>query len=377
MPRLIFVDNLADHFCSHRLALACALHDAGWDVGVATPPSPAVERLAAAGLRHHPVPIDRRGLDARADFATMMALRRLFVAERPDLVHLRTIKPVLWGGMAARLAGVPAVVALIAGLGYAFLAQGVRGAVLQAMLPPLYRLALGHRHVRAVFQNEDDRARFLGMGVIGGGRTVLVRGSGVDARVFAPRPEPEGTPVVVFPARLLWDKGLAEFVEAARRLRAGGCRARFALVGDVDAGNRSSAAVAEVEGWVRAGDVEWWGHQRDMPAIYAQARVVCMPSYWEGLSKSLLEAAACGRAIVTTDTPGCRDAIEDGRTGLLVPVRDAAALATALGALLADPERCRRMGARGRERILAGYSEEQVVAETMAVCRDVLTEAGR
>jgi glycosyltransferase involved in cell wall biosynthesis len=377
MPRLIFVDNLADHFCSHRLALARALQDAGWSVAVATPPSPAVGQLTVAGIRHLPVQIDRRGLDPRKDFATMLALRRLFVTERPDLVHLRTIKPVLWGGMAARLAGVPAVIALIAGLGYAFLAQGIRGAALQAMLPPLYRLALGHRHVRAVFQNDDDRARFLGMGVIGARRAVLVRGSGVDVRVFAPRPAPDGTPVVVFPARLLWDKGLAEFVEAARRLRAAGCRARFALVGDVDAGNRSSAAVTQVESWVRAGDVEWWGHQRDMPAIYAQARVVCMPSYWEGLSKSLLEAAACGRAIVTTDTPGCRDAVEDGRTGLLVPTRDAGALATALDALLADPQRCRTMGERGRERILAGYSEEQIVAETMAICRDVLAEAGQ
>ena len=376
MSRLLFVDNLAEHFCSHRLPLACAAQAAGWTVAVATPPSPAVARIVAAGLRHHPCPIDRRGLDPRADLATMEALRRLFVAERPDLVHLRTIKPVIWGGIAARLAGVPAVVALIAGLGYAFLAQGVRASLMQTLLPPLYRLALGHRHLRAVFQNEDDRARFLTMGVIGGRRAVLIRGSGVDARIFAPQPEPEGTPVVMFPARLLWDKGLAEFVAAARRLRAAGCVARFVLVGDVDAGNRSSANAGEVEAWVRAGDVEWWGQRSDMPAVYAQARVVCMPSYWEGLSKSLLEAAACARAIVTTDTPGCRDAVEHGRTGLLVPPRDSVALATALAALLADPARCRTMGTRGRERILAGFSEEQVVAETLAVYRDVLAEAG-
>lgn len=377
MTHLLFVDNLADHFLTHRMPLAQAARKAGWSVSVATPPSPVVEQFIKSGLRHLPIPIDRRGLDPRVDLSTLVALRDLFASERPDVVHLRTIKPVIWGGIAAGLAQVPAVVAHITGLGYAFLAHGLAAAAVRALLPPLYRLAFTHRHLRVVFQNEDDRACFTEMGVVSQRRAVLVRGSGVDAQRYRPQDEPAGCPVVVFPARLLWDKGLAEFVAAARSLRAQGYPARFVLVGDVDQGNRASVTAAQVENWVRAGDIEWWGHRQDMPAVYAQARVVCLPSYWEGLPKALLEASACARAIVTADTPGCRDAIEAGRTGLLVPPRDARALAQALGSLLADPVRCTRMGALGRERILAGFTEEQVVAQTLAVYRDLMTEAGR
>jgi glycosyltransferase involved in cell wall biosynthesis len=309
---------------------------------------------------------------------TLFALRNLFTAEQPDLVHLRTIKPVIWGGMAASLARVPAVVAHITGLGYAFLAQGWRAAAVRSLLPPLYRLAFAHPHLRTIFQNDDDRARFVGMGVVSERRVMLVRGSGVDVKRFHPQVEPAGQPVVVFPARLLWDKGLAEFVAAARWLRAQGSTARFALVGDIDLGNRASASADQIKAWVRAGAVEWWGHRSDMPAVYAQASVVCLPSYYgEGLPKSLLEASACARAIVTADTPGCRDAVEAGRTGLLVPPRDARALAQALGSLLADPIRCARMGGLGRERILAGFTEEQVVTQTLAVYRELMAEVGR
>lgn len=377
MPHLLYVDSHADHFCSHRLPLALAAQRDGWRVSVATPPSAAVARITAAGLTHRVIAIDRRSMDPRVDLATVVALRRLFVDERPDLVHLRTIKPVVWGGIAAGLARVPAVIAHITGLGHAFQASGIAASALRSVLPPLYRLAFSHPRLRVVFQNQDDRGRFAEMGVVTGRRAVLVRGSGVDVRNFRPLPEPLGPPVVVFPARLLWDKGLAQFVQAARSLRCQGSAARFALVGDVDAGNRGSVTAAEVESWVRAGDVEWWGHRSDMPAVYAHARVVCLPSYYgEGLPKSLLEASSCARAVVTADTPGCRDAVEHGRTGLVVPARDPVALARALAQLLADPIRCRSMGMAGRVRILAGFSEEQVVSETLAIYRDVMTEAG-
>ncbi len=376
--RILFVDNQADHFGSHRLPLAIAAKAAGWTVLAATPPSPAVVHICEAGLEHHAIFIDRRGLDPRVDLASMMALRRLFAEWRPDLVHLRTIKPVIWGGIAAGLADVPAVVAHITGLGHAFLARGLQSMAVRTLLPPLYRLAFRHPHLRTIFQNDDDRACFSQLGLVGGRRAVVVRGSGVNVRHFAPQIEPKGRPVVAFPARLLWGKGLSEFVQAARLLRRAGSTARFALVGDVDPGNRASVTSAEVEAWVRTGDIEWWGHRNDMPAVYAQARIVCLPSYYgEGLPKSLLEAAACGRAVVTADTPGCRDAVDHGRTGLVVPPRSVNDLVQALGSLLADPDRCARMGALGRERILAGFSEEQVVAETLAVYRDVLAEAGR
>jgi glycosyltransferase involved in cell wall biosynthesis len=378
MPRLLYIDNLADHFCSHRLPLARAALAAGWMVSVATPPSPAVARILDEGFGHHAVPIDRRGLDPRADLGTLRALVRLYREVRPDLVHLRTIKPVLYGGIAARVAAVPAVVSHVTGLGHAFLARGVRAAALRAGLRPLYRAAFGHRCQRVVFQNGDDRRAMLGMGLLGPGRTAIVRGSGVDPAVFAQvtLPEASGAPLVVFPARLLWDKGVGDFVAAAGRLRAAGIAARCVLVGDCDAGNRASATRAEVEAWQAAGVIEWWGQRSDMPAVFAASRIVCLPSHWEGLPKALLEAASCGRAIVTADTPGCREVVRDGDNGLLVPARDPAALAAALARLLADPQACRRMGERGRQRVLAEFTVERVTADMLAVYRDLAERAG-
>jgi glycosyltransferase involved in cell wall biosynthesis len=199
-----------------------------------------------------------------------------------------------------------------------------------------------------IFQNEADRAEYVAAGIVPAGQAVLIPGSGVDLGEFRPVPVPEGLPIVMLPARLIYDKGIGEFVEAARLLRRGGVPARFVLVGARDPHNATGIAAATVQQWVTEGLVEWWGYRVDMASTLAEASIICLPSYREGMPKALLEAAAIGRAIVTTDTPGCRDCVEPGITGLLVPPREVTPLAAALELLLADPARRAAMGTAGR-----------------------------
>ncbi|WP_333843179.1 glycosyltransferase family 4 protein, partial [Pelomicrobium sp.] len=219
-----------------------------------------------------------------------------------------------------------------------------------------------------IVQNPDDAAAVRRLGVTPE-RIRLISGAGVDGELFSPRPEPDGAPVVMLASRLLWDKGVGEFVEAARRLAG---RGRFVLVGAPDPDNPASVSEADLRGWVSEGVVEWWGAREDMPAVLNQAHIVCLPSYREGLPKVLLEAMACGRPVIATDAPGCRDCVRDGDNGLLVPIRDAGALAGAIARLLDDPALRRRMGERGRERAVEEFSQERVIAATLAVYREAL-----
>ena len=349
-PRLLFVVNNPAFFLSHRLPLALAAREAGYDVHVATMDGPAAADIAARGLTHHPVPMSRSGRNPLGELRTLHALWALMRRLRPDLAHLVTIKPVLYGGLAARLARVPGMVAAISGLGFVFTRPARRLDWLRTVVAGLYRLALGHANSRVIFQNANDRDLLLRMRAVRPEQVVMVRGSGVDLSQYRDTPEPPEPPVrVAMAARLLRDKGVYEFVEAARLLREREPQLQCVLAGSPDPGNPASVSEAEVEAWRREGVVECPGECTDVAALYASVHIVALPSYREGLPKSLVEAAACGRAVVTTDVPGCRDAIEPGVTGVLVPARDAGALADALAALARDGELRRRLGRAGRE----------------------------
>jgi glycosyltransferase involved in cell wall biosynthesis len=319
---------------------------------------------------------------------------RLYRKLKPDIVHHVALRPVVVGGLAARLAGVKNVVSAVAGMGYAFALtpspspgesgepDGVRAVsgerrvshaarrLVGFVLKRLLRLAPARGVV--IVQNPDDAATVQGLGVAPE-RIRLIPGAGVDTERFAPRPEPEGRPVVMLASRLLWDKGVGEFVEAARRLKG---RARFVLVGAPDPGNPASVAEGDLYAWVQDGIVEWWGRRDDMAEVLSAAHIVCLPSYREGLPKVLLEAMACGRACITTDAPGCRDCVRDGDNGLLVPVKDAAALVAAIEQLLDDQNLRRRMGVRGRERAVAEFSQDRVIDATLAVYAEALVRRG-
>ena len=371
MKRVLYVCNVAWFFVSHRLAHAEAARRAGFEVHVASAPDDAVHAIEEAGMAFHPVPFDREGHAGVGDVQSFRALRALYQSVRPDIVHHVTMKPVLLGSWAARMTGVPAVVNAISGLGTLFLAEGAVAAVRRRLALALLRPAcVGPRDV-GIFQNEEDRAVFQSAGIFDSNRTVLIPGSGVDLARFHPTPAPVGEPLVTLPARMLRDKGVVEFVSAARQLAASGVRARFALVGGTDLHNASALSDRELEALAQP-PVEWWGHRTDMREVLAATSVVCLPSYREGLPKALAEAAAAGRAIVTTDVPGCRDVVEDGVNGFLVPPRDPVALARALGTLLADPEMRARFGLASRARAEASLGLDAVIRSTLALYERLL-----
>lgn len=346
--RLLFAVNNPAFFLSHRLPLALGAKQAGFDVHVATMDGPSVPEIVKHGLTHHVIPMSRSGKHPVQEVKSIYALWTLFRRVRPDVVHAVTIKPVLYGGIAARLAGVPAYIAAISGLGFIFTKRSGGFDFVRWAATLLYRLALGHPNSRVIFQNTSDRDVLRDAGVVRPEQVVLIRGSGVDLDAFPVVAEPQGPPVAIMAARLLVDKGVLEFVEAARLTVGDASGLRWVLVGGPDRGNPASITDAEFARWQQEGVVECLGERSDIAELYGQSHIAVLPSYREGLPKSLVEAAACGRAVVTTDVPGCRDAIEPGVSGLLVPVRDARALADAVLRLASDGRLRREMGAAGR-----------------------------
>ncbi len=373
--RALIVVNTATFYLSHRRPIGRALRDAGVDVAVAAAPSDGAAReLEADGLRFSPLPLSPAGRSPANEARVVAALVALYRRERPDVVHHVTIKPVLYGSLAARALSIP-VINAISGLGYVFIPQpgaplahrALRGGVELA-----YRAALSGARTRVIFQNPDDRARFIDGGYVAAARTRLIKGSGVELSRFAPSPRPEGPPLVVLPARMLRDKGIVELVEAARLVRRARPDVRFALVGGNDSENPATISTAELEGWVREGVVEWWGHRRDMPEVLRQASLVVLPSYREGLPLALAEAAASGRAIVTTDVPGCREVVRHGETGWLVPPRESAPLARAIAEALSDEVELDRRAAASRRLAERELSIDAVVSQTLDVYRELL-----
>ncbi|UJR80406.1 glycosyltransferase family 4 protein [Sandaracinus amylolyticus] len=373
-PKLLFVVNEDAFFVSHRLEIGTAARDAGFDVVVAAGPGGARSSIESHGLRTVELPFDRGGRSPTRDARTVARLVELYARERPTLVHHVTIKPVLYGSIAAKLTGVRAVVNAISGLGFVFLSKRLSARVLRGGVESAYRVALSGPRVRVVFQNADDEALFVSRGLVDADRVLRIPGSGVDLARFTERPPDRAeTPVVLLPARLLWDKGVGEFVDAARSLRARGVRARFALVGGGST-NPASVPPARVRRWVDDGVIEAWGHRTDMPEVLAQASLVVLPSYREGFPLALAEACAVGRACVTTDVPGCRDVVDDA-CGWRVPARDASALADAIADALSDRTRLEEMGRRAAQRARERFGRGAIVASHLALYREMLGDA--
>jgi glycosyltransferase involved in cell wall biosynthesis len=370
---LLFVVNIPEFFLSHRLQLAIAAREAGFRVFVATGSGSACDQIVELGFVHHLLPMSRSGRNPLSELHSLWALYWLMHTIKPDLVHLVTIKPVLYGGLMARMSGVAAVVAAISGLGTMFVAREGGRSWIRFAVEWLYRLALGHSNIKVVFQNPDDRSVVVGLGAVCDEQTVLIRGSGVLLSDYPVLPEPEGLPVVTFAARLLKDKGVREFVEVARILKARGVPAEFWLVGSPDPGNPTSITEDDVKQWAQEGLVKVFGYRNDIAKLFAKSNIVVLPSYREGFPKVLIEAAASGRAVVTTDVPGCRDAIEPGLTGLLVPVRDTLALADAVQTLIGDTTRRQQMGAAGRALAEREFTVEKVVDTHLDIYREMVS----
>jgi glycosyltransferase involved in cell wall biosynthesis len=376
MKRLLFVVNVDWFFLSHRLPLALAAQESGFEVHVATTLTGLAQEISQYGFTVHPLAIDRRSAGLIGAARLVWSLRTLMRRLSPDVIHLVTIKPVLLGGLAARWARfrtpTPRVVAAISGLGFIFTARGLMAHLRRSLVALLYRWTLRRQGVYVIFQNSDDQALLQRYAGIRDEQVVRIRGSGVDLSTWPVFPLPEGAPIVLMAARLLVDKGVREFVQAARlvqKTQRSHAQARFVLVGDIDSGNPSSLSQEKIQAWVNEGLIEWWGphRTRDMPEVIGRASLVVLPSYREGLPKVLIEAAASGRAVVTTDVPGCRDAIDPGHSGLLVPARDAVALAQAIQGLLDQPEQLRAMGAAGRRLAEKAFDVREVIARHLKI----------
>jgi len=349
------------------------MRDRGAKVVVLTHVNYLEEAIKQEGFQLIPWHISSGSLNPFREFVAFLHVLRVYRRERPDLVHHVAIKPVVYGGLAARVCGnIPSVNA-IAGLGHVFISQRRAMRLLRRLLLVLLRWSLNGKDTMAIFQTSDNRDIFIEAGIVRRGQTTVIRGSGVDPKEFSPQPEPDSVPVVILATRMLWEKGVGDFVDAASKLRERGVSARFVLVGDPDPGNPACIPRTQLLSWAASGVVEWWEHRNDMPVVFAQSNVVCFPSYYgEGVPKVLIEAAACGRAIVTTDVPGCREVVRNGENGLLVPARDREALVNAIETLLKDPPLRARMGARGREIAVQEFSEDLVVRQTLAVYRELL-----
>lgn len=362
--RLFFFVTEDWYFCSHRLQLAVAAQAAGYDVTVVTRVRAHGDVIREAGLGLIPFENARSSLNPLTAILTLARLVRLYRRERPDIVHHVALKPILYGTIAARIAGTSHVINALAGMGWLF--SSSKG--LAPWLRPVVQFWLSRSLSSgiALVQHSEDAELLVQSGVPSSNIRVI-RGSGVDLQHFCPHTEIGGPPVVVLPARLLWDKGVGEFVEAARLLRERGVVARYVLAGEPDELNPAAIPSDQVAAWASDGVIEHLGWVDDMQGLLRKCHVVCLPSYREGLPKSLLEAVAAGLPVVTTDVPGCRDVVRDGENGLLVRARDAVALADALQQLIESAELRRQMGVRGRIRAEEEFGLTKVIQQTLAV----------
>lgn len=366
--KILYIVNEPAFFLSHRLPIAVAAREQGAMVHVATRAGTSVKEICELGFTHHTIPLSRSGSRIPSELGSLFAIWRLLRQVKPDVVHLVTIKPVIYGGIAARFAPVKKVVAAVPGLGTLFLAEGAQARLKRKIGTWLYYFALGSAKTTVIFQNPDDRQLFLDLKAVEPEQTVLIRGSGIDLGAFQFSPENLTTkPVVTFAARLIFDKGLAEFVEAIKILNSKGVAASYQIVGDLDPGNLTSATDKDITQWQSIANLTISGYQKDMASVFRDSNLVVLPSYREGLPKVLIEAAACGRAVITTDVPGCRDAIEVNKTGLLVPAKDAQALADAIEKLVIDSALRVKMGTAGRQLAEDAFAIEQVVEQHLTI----------
>jgi glycosyltransferase involved in cell wall biosynthesis len=372
-PKLLFLVTEDWYFWSDRLPFARALRDAGYDILVATRVRAHGERIRAEGFALCPLAWRRRGDGVLGALRALLAIVRLYRAERPDIVNHVALKPILFGGLARRLAfGWPGrrVVTIdwVMGLGLGFTAPGGPARLLRPLLGLALRAATGGTDGRVVVQNPDDGAVLALLG-IDHRRIALIRGSGVDAGRFVPLPEPKAATITIaLVARMLRGKGVLDAVAAVRRLRAEGLAIELLLAGAIDPDNRDSLSDQEMSALAAEPGVEWLGRVEDVRSVWARAAVAVLPStYGEGLPRALLEAAACGRPIVATDTPGCREVVRDGENGLLVAPHDVAALAEAIAALARDPARRQAMGWAGRALVEREFAEPVIAAQTLAL----------
>lgn len=369
--KILFIVNVDWFFLSHRLPIALKALDMGYEVHLACAQTKPLDALSAAGINVHPIGMKRGPITFFSDFLVLIKIFFLIRDVRPDILHLVTIKPIIFGGLVARLLSVPRVVFAIAGLGYGFSVKGVLSLIRKFFLIALYRVVLNQKRKVVIFQNLSDIETISSFFSLPGENCRLVKGSGVNLFDYNYTPIPQGVPIVMFASRLLMDKGVEDFVNAAKFLNHRDIR--FVIVGAPDKGNPTSVTLADLANWTSRKNIEWWGYKDDMEEVIKLATIVVFPSYYnEGIPKILLEAASSGRPVITTDQPGCRDAIEDGVTGLLVPIKNPRILAQRIEYLILNPDLMAEMGKNARKLAEESFDVNAIVKSHMEIYSDLL-----
>ena len=375
-PRLLLVVTEDWTFWEIWRDLARIALDAGYEVTIATRVTAHAERIRQDGFHLVPIMMLRESRNPLRELMTFLELVRVYRRVCPQIVQHVAMKPVLYGSFAAWVTRIPAVINVFGGLGYAFTDRSQETSVLRSLLQRGLRWAIALSRSLVVVQNLDDRDVLVQENVVISSQVRLIAGAGVDVHRFVPVDSPAGDPIVMLVGRMLWDKGVGAFVDAVVRLKQRDVHARFVLVGRCDQGNPTAIAEAQLQRWTQEHGIEWWGHREDISEVIGRATLVVLPSYREGLPGVLLEAAACGKAVIATDVPGCREVVQHQKTGLLVPVRDPVALADAIASLLTNHELRAAMGASGREFVMREHSKEKIGQHFLDLYQECLALAG-
>ena len=369
--KLFLVINVEWSFLSHRLPIALEALRRGYDVTIlAVEEENRGDEIRNHGLRFVPLPTTRGGRNPITELRLIWFLYKIYKKEQPHIIHHVAIKPVLLGSLAAKFTGQKKVVNAIAGFGSMFIGKGLKTLIIKNIILRLFRFAFNNEKVTMIVQNHDDQREILNLGILKKGQVKLIRGSGVDLTHFSYYEEPPHPPVkVILPARILWDKGVREFVDAARILiqRHGPNKINFILAGKVDRENITGVPESTLKTWNEQNIVTWIGHQDDVAKMFKDVHIVVLPSYREGLPKALIEAEAIGRPVITTDVPGCREVIDKGKNGFLVGLKDVSTLVEAIEKLVLNKALRIQMGKAGREKAVKEFSIEMVIEKTFNI----------
>jgi glycosyltransferase involved in cell wall biosynthesis len=372
MKTIIYFVSEDWYFCSHRLPVARKALLEGFKVVVVTRVNKHRKVIESEGFKLAPIEIKRGGMSLVSEFKTLFTLYQYYKKYRPDVVHHVAIKPVIYGTLVARFIGSIKIVNAMAGLGFIFISNKKIVRLIRFFIKKIFRFLFNNKNSILILQNKDDAEYFLKNRLTNKDGISIIRGSGVDIEKFIPSKESNGVPVVMLASRMLWDKGVGEFVGAGKILKQEGVEAHFILVGENDLENPASITNSQIDEWIKSGVVEWWEEKNNMHKVLTQAHIICLPSYREGLPKVLLEAASCGRPIIATDVPGCREIVHDGENGILIPPKNSIALVSAIKELINNPEKRKNMGMNGRRLVESEFSEEIVVEQTMKIYQELL-----
>ena len=372
--KIVFVVTEDWYFCSHRLELAVEAQKAGYDVIAVTRMTKHQELIQRSGIS--PVnfrTIRRSSFNPLRELATFLELLLILKREKPDLVHLVALKPIIYGALAAKILKVPFQVHAFGGLGFIFSSNRILAKFLKLITCKSLKLTFKRSNCRLILQNNDDFGIMTERIGIKKNNVCLIRSAGVNLDAFKVSELPPTTPIVMLASRMIWDKGISEFVQAAEKIKEKGIESRFVLIGEPDEENPSSVPIEKLRQWNRAGHIEWWGGRNDMPKEISKSSIFCLPSYYgEGVPKVLIEAMSCARPIVTTDMPGCRDLVVNEENGIIVRPKDWINLSEAIEKLITDQKLCKKMGLAGRRIAEENYSLKKITSETLKVYEDLI-----